>query len=403
MLPRSDWSIAILLAAVVLAPLTQPSAGQASASAAAKNFPALAAKADAARDLDHLDEAVRLYHAALALRPSWAEGWWSLAMLEYDRDRYAASAVAFRKLLALQSSNGTAHAMLGLCEFELRHYDQALRHIQKGKSLGLQKNPDLWQVVLYRQGILLQRRGKFQAAQEALAELCLLTGPSEKVNSVLGMTMLRSDAVEAPTPGSIDAQIVMSVGNAECLAGQKKFDDAKPIFERTVVEHSDYPNLHYAYGLFLIEVHDVGGAVEQMKQEIKNVPNNVIARLRIAAIQFKHDSLAGIPYAEEAVKLDPKSPFGHYVLGLLRLDVDDYLKAIPELEIAQKGMPKEPKIYFALGTAYSRAGRKEDAARARATFQELSEEIKRLQESSHEPDATGESRISINDSDMSPH
>lgn len=401
LLLRPHWSIAALLASVFLAPLTHSSADQrVSAPASATSFAALAARADAARDLEHLDEAVKLYHAALVLRPSWAEGWWSLGTLEYDRDHYTRSAVAFRKLLALQPSNGTAHAMLGLCEFELRDYDQALRHIQKGKSLGLQDNPDLWHVVLYHQGILLQRRGKFQAAQEAFEELCLLTGPNDKLNSVLGMTMLRSDAVEPPAPDSIDAQVVRSVGRAECLAGQKKFDEAKPIFERTVIEHRDYPSLHYAYGLFLIEVHDVAGAVEQMKEEIRNAPNNVIARLRIAATEFKQDSSAGIPYAEEAVKLDPKSPFGHYILGLLRLDVDDYMNAIPELEIAQKGMPREPKIYFALGTAYSRAGRKQDAARARATFQHLTEKAKKIAQS---PQQSADAPISVEDSELSPH
>ena len=56
------------------------------------------------------------------------------------------------------------------------------------------------------------------------------------------------------------------------------------------------------------------------------------------------------------------------------LDTDDYLKAIPNLEIAAKAFPHDAKVFFALGSAYSRAGRKEDAARARATFQRLNQQ-----------------------------
>ena len=48
---------------------------EAQAHATAPNFATLSAKAQAARDADRLDEAVTLYRKALALKPSWAEGW----------------------------------------------------------------------------------------------------------------------------------------------------------------------------------------------------------------------------------------------------------------------------------------------------------------------------------------
>jgi len=66
--------------------------------------------------------------------------------------------------------------------------------------------------------------------------------------------------------------------------------------------------------------------------------------------------------------------FAHYLLGLLLLDTNDYERALPELEIAQRAFPREPKVYFALGSAYSRAGRKQDAARARSMFERLTKE-----------------------------
>jgi tetratricopeptide (TPR) repeat protein len=337
-------------------------------------FSQLSQQAQKANDENRLDDAARLYAKALALRPAWAEGWWSLGNLEYDRDQYAKAAADFRRLLALQPQNGTAHAMLGLCEFELGHDESALQHIEKGKNIGLQKNPDLWRVVLYHEGILLQRKDSFQAAQETLEQVCLQAGASDKVASILGMTMLRLNAKEPPPAGSADAGIVLRVGRAECLAGQKKYDDARPVFDQVVKENPEYPDIHYAYGLFLLELRDLPAAVEQLKQEIQNNPGHVLARLRIAAAEYKEDSAAGIPFAEEAVKLDPQMGFAHYLLGLLLLDTNEYERAIPELETAQKSFSREAKLYFALGSAYSRAGRKQDAVRARAMFERLTKE-----------------------------
>jgi Flp pilus assembly protein TadD len=42
-----------------------------------------------------------------------------------------------------------------------------------------------------------------------------------------------------------------------------------------------------------------------------------------------------------------------------------------ELETAAKLAPESPEMHFALALAYQKAGRKEEAARSRATFVEL--------------------------------
>ena len=366
-------------------------------SASTGNFATLSAKADAARDAEQLDVAIPLYKRALTLRPAWAEGWWSLGTIYYDHNAYAKAAVAFQKMILLQPENGTAQALLGLCEIELGREQAALRHIQRGEKLGLQKNPDLWHVVLYHEGLLLQRQSSFQRAQDTLEELCLQTGPNDQAAGVLGMAMLRMNSRGLPADSS-DASVILGVGRAECLAGQKKYDEAKPAYEEIAKEYPNYPNVHYAYGLFLLETRDVANAVAQFKLEIQNRPNDVIARLRIAAAEYKEDSAAGIPYAEEAVKLDPQQSFAHYLLGLLRLDQDNYAGAIPELELAEKGLPREAKLYAALASAYSRAGRKQEAVKARATFARLNKQAGKLEESVPSSGEAGDPRNPLGDS-----
>jgi tetratricopeptide (TPR) repeat protein len=177
----------------------------------------------------------------------------------------------------------------------------------------------------------------------------------------------------APPRGTPGAQIVLKVGHAACLTAQKKFDEARKEYAAVVSAYPAYPNIHYVFGKFLAEADDAPAAVAQFQQEIKNNPADINSRLEIAATQYKLDSAAGIPYAEQAVHLNPRIAFAHYLLGLLYLDTDQYQKAIPQLELAQRSFPKDAKVYFALGSAYARAGRKHDADKARQTFQRLSQ------------------------------
>jgi tetratricopeptide (TPR) repeat protein len=381
-----------LTAALGFAP--GPVVGQnlsASASSAPVGFAMLSAKADAARDANRLDEAASLYKKALAIRPRWAEGWWSLGTIAYDRNSYAEAVCAFQKVISLVPENGNAYVMLGLSEFEIGSDRSALQHLEKGANIGVDKNPQLRQVAIYHEAVLLQRSGRFQEGEDILEQLCLNGVQSDEVTVTLGMVLLRMRNRTPPPPGSPDVDIVVRVGHAGCLAGQKKFAESRNELSTLVSQNSTYPNIHYAFGMTLMEASDLPAADAEFKEEIKNNPADFVSRLQIAAAMYKTNSAAGLRYAEEAVKMVPQQPFAHLLLGLLRLDVDDFQKAIPELEIAEKGLPRESKIYAALGTAYSRAGRRQEAARARATFSRLTQEETKRSAAKNQP-ATRESR-----------
>ncbi|MGB2628641.1 MAG: tetratricopeptide repeat protein [Candidatus Acidiferrum sp.] len=338
-----------------------------------QTFESIAKRAAESRDANHLEEAALLYHQALALHPKWAEGWWSLGTLEYDRNHYAEAAAAFRHLLPLAPKDGAALVMLGLSEFELGQDDKAFKHLEAGKSLGIPANPQLEQVLLFHEGVLLRRQGKFESAQLSLGQLCSEGVQSREIIRELGLVMLRIDGNNAPPENSPGAEVVRRVGYAACLTSEKKFDQAQTVYAELTEKYPEYPNLHYAYGMFFSDSGNPASAVDQFKQEISHNPLDVASRLRIVSTLYKSDSAAALPYAQQAVHLDPHLPFAHYLLGLIYLDTDDYLKAIPELEIARRAFPEDPKVYFALGSAYSRAGRKKEADEARAAFQKLSE------------------------------
>jgi tetratricopeptide (TPR) repeat protein len=335
-------------------------------------FASLAARAAAARDANRLDEASTLYLQALALQPQWKDGWWSLGTIYYDRDQYSQAIPAFQHLLTIDPKNGTGYAMLGLCEFELGQDAAALHDIQTGLGFGLLTDEPLRKVVLYHEGILLLRQGRFGSAQSALSLLASYGVKDDQLAMALGMAVLSVAPQNLPA-GSQEREIVLWAGRAEILAAQKDLDRGKKIYASLVAQASKFPNLHYAYGRYLLLAHQPEEAIAEFQQEIKNNPRHTRAYLSIAAARYRLDSAAGVEYAADAVRLDPALPFGHYMLGLLYADSHDYAKAVPELELAAQKMNR-PDIYYALGNAYARLGRDQDATRAREIFRRLSAE-----------------------------
>jgi tetratricopeptide (TPR) repeat protein len=341
------------------------------------DFKVLAAQAEQASQQDRLDEAIALYRKALALRPAWAEGWWSVGTIHYDRNEYKQAATAFRRVVALQPSKGSPHVMLGLCEFELGDDDGALKHIEEGKQLGLNPDEQFQQVMLYHEGVLLSRKGRFNKAGEVFAELSKAGVQTDELTLALGMAALRMLPKELPADGTPGRDVVRRAGQAEGLTAAKKFEEAKQAYTSLVSEYPEFPNIHYAHGRFLLGLGEVNEAVAAFQMELKNSPHSIPARLQIAAARYRLDSSEGLKYAKEAVELDPKEPFGHYLLGLLYLDTGDFSGAISELEIAKRAYARIPDVYFALGNAYARAGRKQEAAQARAIFTRLNAETKK--------------------------
>jgi tetratricopeptide (TPR) repeat protein len=335
------------------------------------SFAALSKRAAEARDADRLEEASALYSRALSLQPKWVEGWWSLGTIEYDRDHYAKAALDFEKVIALDSSNGTAHAMLGLCQFELGKDEPALKNLLAAERLGVTKDLRLRNVALYHMGILQLRAKKFGDAKETLGHLAVDRIRTKELTTGLGLAALLLRTQESPPEGTPGASVVERAGEAEVLLDSNEFDQAKQKYAELTSEFPDYPNLHFAFGRLLLETHETDEAIEEFQRELQRDPKNVNSMLEIAAVRRMVDPQNALNYAVQAVQLAPQLPFAHYLLGLLRLDTGDAAAAIPELEIAQKVFPGEAEVYFSLGNAYARAGRKADAAKARAEFARL--------------------------------
>ncbi|HEX8294009.1 MAG TPA: tetratricopeptide repeat protein [Pyrinomonadaceae bacterium] len=337
-------------------------------------FDTLAAEANAAREGDRLDEALDKYRRALALRPQWAEGWWYLATIHYDRDDYAEAARSFKEAARLQPKAGAAWAMLGICEFQLARYDDALIHIQQGRQVGVNDNVELTRVMRYHEGLLSILKGEFERGQQTLGTLSYEGLKSEDLIIALGLATLRVGM----TPKQVDINyrdrdLIRRAGLAEHFAAQKNMSDAQREYDLLARDYGKVANVQYAYGRYLLANRDEDGALAAFMKELENWPKHVLARCQIANIKLQRKEVEeGLRYAEEAARQAPRLPLAHYLLGRLLLEAGQNERAVEALETTAKMVPNEAKTYFALARAYTRLKRKADADRARETFTRLS-------------------------------
>lgn len=366
---RREFSVQPLPLLIIVVLVFLPLLSFASEPQTNSRFADLAARAKQASEENRLDDARQLYTKAVTIRPNWADGWWSLGTLEYDENHYAKAGRDFKQVIRLQPANGTAHAMLGLCQFELKEDAPALANLVEADKRGIVNNDELRRVALYHMGLLELRAFRFGDAFDTLHDLSNEGITSAELFTALGEAALLIHPQAAEDDNS--QSVIRKVGEAEALAGQKQFDSADKIYTALISQNPEFPNLHFAYARMLLEAHSEDQAIEQFRAELKRDPGNVNSMLEIASVEFQQDSEDGLKYAEKAARLAPGLPFAHYMLGMLRLDLGDAAGAIPELEIVRKDFPKQPKIYFVLGNAYARVGRKADAARARAEFVRL--------------------------------
>jgi len=118
---------------------------------------------------------------------------------------------------------------------------------------------------------------------------------------------------------------------------------------------------------------DPDRALSEFKAELEVSPSHPQALVAIAQEYFKRGQFeSALPYAEKAIKADSGYFTAHAVLGQILADGNlDVARGIRELQTAVRLAPNQPQVHFALGTAYVRAGRKEDAAKERAEFLRL--------------------------------
>jgi tetratricopeptide (TPR) repeat protein len=356
---------------------------QARGNANPESFEKLAERAQAAMDAGRIPEAIRLYGLATTLRPDWSEGWWHLGTLLFDEKRFREARDAFSHFVSIERKQpGPGFAMLGLSEFELKHYPKALAALEPGRKLGLGTDPAFLHSVLFHEGILNALFGK---PEVALRHLTLAVNQiaaahpdaakdtvfaDVKLIDALGIAALR--ILKLPSDlTAVQIPVVRQAGRAQALIALQDRVAAETEFRQLLAVYPSEPRVHYMYGVFLLKEHP-SLAIDEFRREIDVSPSHDAARIQLA-LEFLRTAEyeQGLRYAREAVALAPGNFVAHVACGRLWLALGKTDRALRELRTAIKLAPGSPDAHFALSRALSEAGWNAEAARERAEFERL--------------------------------
>ena len=338
-----------------------------------RTFEQVRREADAARSSDQGQRAVDLYQEALKLRPGWSEGWWDLGSLFYDQDRFPQAEAAFRRYVSSTRKPGPAYAFLGLCEYETRDYEQALRHFRSWANHGWAGTPELTDVALFHFALLLTREGRFIEALYLLTTEVQRRGRNPALTDAMGLASLRMKNLPEDYPPE-DREIVWLAGNSALYAALPPNDLARAdeYAQRLLARYERTPNVHYYVGTLRGFEGNKEDAEKEFRRELELSPQHVGALIELARMDVEADRLAeGEEFAKQAVEVDPKNPETHHILGRLLLATDHVRESVKELETAKQLAPDAATIRSHLAMAYFRLGRKDEAKAEMAAFSEL--------------------------------
>ncbi len=369
---------ALAVAARAQAPVPPPPA-PASALAHRAAFDAAAKRADAARTGGRLDEAVAAYEEALRLRPGWIEGQWYLGTSYYELDKPAPARAAFRRVLAAQPTNAAAWGFTGLCEFQLKRYETALADLMKARDLNVGAgNKELASVIRYHAAILLTRFQQFELAQKILTEFSLVGNDNPKVVEALGLATLRIPMLPDELPAERREQVLLA-GQGTYYLYIHSMAAARRSFEDLVQRYGTTPNVHYAYGVLLLNEEPDKG-IEEFKKELAISPGSVPSMLQIAFEYLKRsDWESARPWAAQAVERAPENFAARQALGQALTELGQVNEGIEQLLAGIAQAPDSPTLHFTLARAYQKAGRPADAAKEREEFARLQRQVRSRQ------------------------
>jgi predicted Zn-dependent protease len=237
-------------------------------------------------------------------------------------------------------------------------------------DLGVAGPKDLIPAITYHTAITMTRLEQYEFALATLQSFANEANDSPRVIEAFGMALLRIPMIPAELPAQ-RRELVMMAGRGAFYRAARRPAAAKPAFELLVQRYPDAANVHYAYGVYLLD-EDGDRAIEQFQQELKMSPDHIPSLLQIAFEYLKRSEWeAARPWAQRVLELDPRDFAARRALGQVLLETGDTAGSIAHFETGVRLAPDSPSMRFMLARAYQKAGRQADAERERAEFLRL--------------------------------
>jgi Flp pilus assembly protein TadD len=256
---------------------------------------------------------------------------------------------------------GTAWALLGLCEFELKDYGNALSHLEKAQSIGFGDDPEITRVSSFHLALLLIRQGDFERGSDLLKSAFGEASLSSQVKLALGLMMLRVPLLPDELDPSKDALVR--------TAGELLGPEGITLFPQFIRSHPTTPYVRYAFGVRLEGAGRFNEALVQQRDEARVSPKSALPWTRISELQLKlRNRSEAVSAAEKAVALDPAGASAHHALAAALESLGKNERATQERDRAQSLEAeiklRDPLMISLYGTSADSTNSRDQAANA---------------------------------------
>eukprot|EP01113_Clastostelium_recurvatum_P047828 TRINITY_DN8590_c0_g1_i4.p1 TRINITY_DN8590_c0_g1~~TRINITY_DN8590_c0_g1_i4.p1 ORF type:complete len:595 (-),score=160.49 TRINITY_DN8590_c0_g1_i4:134-1918(-) len=346
-----------------------------------------------AESMHDADKAMYSYENALRHNHYNVKALTQVASICRMREQYPKAVEYFQRVLALDNTSGEIWGALGHCYLMMEDlqkayqaYQQALYHLPNPKD------PNLW----YGIGILYDRYGSFEHAEEAFTAVLKMDSKFEKANEIyfrLGIIykqqLKHEQSLECfrfilgrPPRPLVQADIWFQIGHVYEL--MKDFHAAKDAYERVLKENANHAKVlqqlgwlyHHNTNLANQEV-----AINYLMKSIDADPTDgqtwyLLGRCYMAQQKYRkaYDAY------QQAVYRDGRNPTFWCSIGVLYYQINQYRDALDAYSRAIRLNPYLSEVWYDLGTLYESCNQINDSMDAYQRAAELDPNNKHIQQ-----------------------
>jgi tetratricopeptide (TPR) repeat protein len=291
-------------------------------------------------------EAIRRDYSAALTHYQEAERWnaavpgllRSLGVAAFRSQNYQECVRALGKVLADNSSDTAARAMLGSAYFAVENYREAARTIAPLGDRAVRDG-----TLGYAWAYSLSRLGDLKQATQILQEY-------EK--------------------SELSSEAILLVG--QLWTDMADYSRAVESFDRALERDPSLVRAHYFAGLAQLHWDHMDQAISEFNAALQLAPDDPDAKIGLGYVYLQQAKRTeAMELFRSVIASNPENGNAHYQLGKLLLDGGSVKDAVAQLEEAARELPQTDYVHYQLQAAYRKESRTADADRELQIYKEL--------------------------------
>jgi tetratricopeptide (TPR) repeat protein len=316
--------------------------------------------------------AIEKYKQIIKLAPHLAAAYNNLGMIYFDTHQYERTIEVLQRGLQLNPKMPGSAAMLGMSYFQLGQDDKARPLLESA----LRANPKDDQAEMILAKVLLNTGNQPEAITH-LKSFLARNPKDQEAWYLLGKTYLHlsEDALGKINEIDPDSVIAHEVAG-EIDESMHNYDLALVEFKRAVDKAPRQPGTHMHMADVYWNIGKWTSAEAEFREELKNDPNNCIARWKMAnsMLEANEPDDQAMPELNQAIDRCPALMQARVDRARALVRAGKQADALPDLMMAEKDSPREPTIHFLLAAVYRAQGNREQAQSELELYSRLQKE-----------------------------